>query len=133
MTTFDILTIDTNLDNANNTTDGEVSSDTLALANDGDAQALPLEGLARIDLNFPKFTDGRAFSQAFVLRRRGFQGDIRAQGDVLIDQLMQMQRSGFSSALLRADQNAEHGKKLLSQYSAFYQGDTVNKPLFTPA
>ena len=133
MTTFDILTIDTNLDNANNTTDGEVSSDTLALANDGDAQTLSLEGIARIDLHFPKFTDGRAFSQAFVLRRRGVQGDIRANGDVLIDQLMQMQRSGFSSALLRADQNAEHGKKLLSQYSAFYQGDTVNKPLFTPA
>jgi uncharacterized protein (DUF934 family) len=130
MTTFDILTIDTNLDNA---TDGEVSSDTLALANDGDAQALSLEGLARIDLHFPKFTDGRAFSQAFVLRRRGFKGDIRAHGDVLIDQLMQMQRSGFSSVLLRADQNAEHGKKLLSQYSVFYQGDAVNKPLFTAA
>ncbi len=133
MTTFDILTIDTNLVNANKASDGEVSSDTLALANDGDAQALSLEGLARIDLHFPKFTDGRAFSQAFVLRRRGFKGDIRAHGDVLIDQLMQMQRSGFSSALLRADQNAEHGKKLLSQYSAFYQGDTVNKPLFTAA
>jgi len=133
MTTFDILTIDTNLVNANKASDGEVSSDTLALANDGDAQTLSLEGIARIDLHFPKFTDGRAFSQAFVLRRRGFQGDIRANGDVLIDQLMQMQRSGFSSALLRADQNAEHGKKLLSQYSAFYQGDTVNKPLFTPA
>lgn len=133
MTTFDILTIDTNLVNANKASDGGVSSDTLALANDGDAQALPLEGLARIDLHFPKFTDGRAFSQAFVLRRRGFQGDIRAHGDVLIDQLMQMQRSGFSSALLRADQNAEHGKKLLSQYSAFYQGDSVNKPLFTAA
>ena len=130
MTTFDILTIDTNLDNA---TDGAISSDTLALANDGDAQTLSLEGIARIDLNFPKFTDGRAFSQAFVLRRRGFQGDIRANGDVLIDQLMQMQRSGFSSALLRADQNAEHGKKLLSQYSVFYQGDAVNKPIFTPA
>jgi len=133
MTTFDILTIDTNLDNANNPTDGAASSDILALANDVDAQTLSLEGIARIDLHFPKFTDGRAFSQAFVLRRRGFQGDIRAQGDVLIDQLMQMQRSGFSSALLRADQNAEHGKKLLSQYSAFYQGDSVNKPLFTAA
>ena len=133
MTTFDILTIDTNLVNANKASDGEVSSDTLALANDCDAQALSLEGLARIDLHFPKFTDGRAFSQAFVLRRRGFKGDIRAHGDVLIDQLMQMHRSGFSSALLRADQNAEHGKKLLSQYSAFYQGDAVNKPLFTAA
>jgi uncharacterized protein (DUF934 family) len=42
-----------------------------ALANDVDAQTLDLEGLERIDLNFPKFTDGRAFSQAFVLRRRG--------------------------------------------------------------
>jgi uncharacterized protein (DUF934 family) len=104
-----------------------------ALANDVDVQTLDLEALERIDLNFPKFTDGRAFSQAFVLRRRGFTGDIRAHGDVLIDQLLQMQRSGFSSALLRADQNAEHGKKLLSQYSAFYQGDTVNKPLFTAA
>ena len=130
MTKFDILTIDTNADNANNS---EASSDTLALANDDDAQSLPLEGLARIDLHFPKFTDGRAFSQAFVLRRRGFQGDIRAHGDVLIDQLMQMQRSGFSSALLRADQNAEHGKKLLNQYSAFYQGDALNKPQFTAA
>ena len=111
----------------------QASAATLQLPNDLDPATVSLEGVSRIALNFPKFTDGRAFSQAFVLRRRGFQGDIRANGDVLIDQLMQMQRSGFSSALLRADQNAEHGKKLLSQYSAFYQGDSVNKPLFTAA
>jgi uncharacterized protein (DUF934 family) len=50
---------------------------------------------------FPKFTDGRAFSQAVLLRRRyRFAGDIRATGDVLIDQLVQMHRSGFSSAVL---------------------------------
>ena len=97
-----------------------------ALANDVDVQTLDLEGLERIDLNFPKFTDGRAFSQAFVLRRRGFTGDIRAHGDVLIDQLLQMQRSGFSSVVLRDDQNAEHGKKLLSHYPSFYQGDAVH-------
>ena len=127
MTTFEILTVDTPLEPS------ATSSDTLALANDGDAHTLSLEGLARIDLHFPKFTDGRAFSQAFVLRRRGFSGDIRAKGDVLIDQLLQMQRSGFSSALLRADQNAQHGKKLLNQYSAFYQGDARNKPQFTAA
>ena len=127
MTTFEILTADTLAEPS------ATSPNTLALANDGDAHTLALEGLARIDLHFPKFTDGRAFSQAFVLRRRGFSGDIRAQGDVLIDQLMQMQRSGFSSALLRADQNAEHGKKLLNQYSAFYQGDARNKPQFTAA
>ena len=97
-----------------------------ALSNDVDVQTLDLEGLERIDLNFPKFTDGRAFSQAFVLRRRGFTGDIRAHGDVLIDQLLQMQRSGFSSAVLREDQDAAHGEKLLTHYKAFYQGDAVN-------
>jgi uncharacterized protein (DUF934 family) len=102
-----------------------------ALANDVDVQTLDLEGLERIDLNFPKFTDGRAFSQAFVLRRRGFTGDIRAHGDVLIDQLLQMQRSGFSSAVLRADQDAAHGEKLLTHYKAFYQGDAVtHEPKF---
>ena len=60
---------------------------------------LNLDGVERIDLHFPKFTDGRAFSQAFLLRRRlGFKGEIRATGDVLIDQLVQMQRTGFDSA-----------------------------------
>ena len=98
----------------------------LALANDADAHAVALDNVQRIDLHFPKFTDGRAFSQAFILRRRGYEGDIRAHGDVLIDQLVQMQRSGFSSVVLRDDQNAEHGKKLLSHYLSFYQGDAVH-------
>jgi uncharacterized protein (DUF934 family) len=97
-----------------------------ALANDVDVQTLDLEGLERIDLNFPKFTDGRAFSQAFVLRRRGFTGDIRAHGDVLIDQLLQMQRTGFSSAVLRNDQDAAHGATLLGHYKSFYQGDALH-------
>ena len=98
----------------------------LQLANDADPLGLAhqLQGVERIDLNFPKFTDGRAFSQAWLLRRRlGYQGAIRATGDVLIDQLVQMQRSGFSEALLRADQDAEHGQRLLSHYDGFYQGD----------
>ena len=100
--------------------------DGLALANDADAHGVAFDNVQRIDLHFPKFTDGRAFSQAFILRRRGYEGDIRAHGDVLIDQLVQMQRSGFTSVVLRDDQNAEHGKKLLSNYPSFYQGDAVN-------
>ena len=106
---------------------------TLALANDADVQTVALDGVTRIALNFPKFTDGRAFSQAYVLRRRGFAGDIQARGDVLIDQLLQMQRSGFSSAVLRADQDAAHGQKLLGHYSQFYQGDAVGAPRFLQA
>ena len=84
-----------------------------------------------IELHFPVFSDGRAFSQAVQLRKRlGFRGDIRATGDVLIDQLLQMQRSGFSSAVLRADQSTEHGRKLLAHYADFYQGDLQRAPAF---
>jgi len=91
-----------------------------------------LQDVQTIELHFPKFTDGRAFSQALMLRRRcGFKGDIRASGDVLIDQLSQMQRCGFSSAVLRADQDISKGRELLTHFSAFYQGDVSQpQPLF---
>ena len=75
----------------------------LQLANDADPLTQQLDGVHTIELHFPNFTDGRAFSQALMLRKRcGFAGDIRATGDVLVDQLSQMQRCGFSSAVLRA-------------------------------
>ena len=99
----------------------------VALANDADALALPLDGVERVDLHFPNFTDGRAFSQAFLLRRRrGYQGDIRATGDVLVDQLVQMQRTGFSSAVLREGVDAADAQRQFDRFPAFYQGDSVN-------
>lgn len=104
----------------------ETQAQRLSIANDADPREADLSGIAVIELHFPKFSDGRAFSQAFLLRRRlGFSGQIRATGDVLIDQLVQMQRSGFSQAVLRADQNLAHGQALLAHYPAFYQGDAV--------
>ena len=108
------------------------SPDLLSLANDADPMQQSLLGVNTIELHFPKFTDGRAFSQALMLRRRcGFQGDIRATGDVLVDQLSQMQRCGFSSAVLRADQDLAKGRQLLSHFTAFYQGDLVQpQPVF---
>lgn len=107
----------------------------LELANDVDPREVSLEGIKRIDLHFPKFTDGRAYSQAFVLRRRlGFAGEIRATGDVLVDQLQQMQRSGFSAAVLRADQDLAVAERELKRFAAFYQGDAVQPhPLFLRA
>ncbi len=104
----------------------------MALSNDADPRALNLQGVHRIDLHFPKFTDGRAFSQAFLLRRRlGFKGEIRATGDVLIDQLLQMKRSGFDTVVLRSDQDAAQAQRQLDRYTAFYQGDAVTPyPLF---
>lgn len=98
----------------------------LRLANDAEVADVPLDGVRVIELNFPKFTDGRAYSQAFALRRRrGFQGEIRAVGDVLIDQLVQMQRTGFSSAVLRADQDVALAKAQFDRFPAYYQGDAV--------
>lgn len=104
----------------------------LQVANDADLQALSLEGVRRIDLQFPKFSDGRAFSQAVTLRRRlGFRGELRATGDVLVDQLVQMQRSGFDSAVLRADQDLAVAQRQFERFSAFYQGDErSNAPHF---
>ena len=109
-----------------------VPANTLVVANTEDPRSLALDGVTRIDLHFPKFTDGRAYSQAFYLRRRsGFTGEIRATGDVLIDQLVQMARQGFSVAVLRADQNLDFAQKQFDRYKGFYQGDAVTtEPVF---
>jgi uncharacterized protein (DUF934 family) len=107
----------------------------LQLPNDADPLAIEvcLDDVERIDLDFPKFTDGRAYSQAFLLRRRlGFKGDLRATGDVLIDQLVQMQRMGFSSAVLKEGVDASAAQRQFDRFAAFYQGDAVQAtPLFT--
>ena len=113
---------------------GATGLNVINLANDADPRTLALAGVDRIELNFPKFTDGRAFSQAFLLRRRlGFKGEIHATGDVLIDQLLQMQRSGFDAAVLRADQDIERAQRQLDRFSGFYQGDAQRAPLFAAA
>ncbi|OZA98562.1 MAG: hypothetical protein B7X59_05715 [Polaromonas sp. 39-63-203] len=66
---------------------GQKDLNHVLLPNDADPRGLDLSGIERIDLHFPKFTDGRAFSQAFLLSRRlAFKGEIRATGDVLVDQ-----------------------------------------------
>jgi len=115
--------------------DGEPN--VLQLANDADPLAIEvcLADVDRIDLVFPKFSDGRAYSQAFLLRRRlGFAGDIRATGDVLIDQLVQMQRTGFSSAVLREGVDVSDAQRQFDRFGSYYQGDAVTTaPLFARA
>ena len=108
------------------------TANALVMENTQDPRTVSLSGITRIDLHFPKFTDGRAFSQAFLLRRRlGFTGEIRATGDVLIDQLVQMERTGFDVAVLREDQHLEFAQAQFDRYRAFYQGDAVTvKPVF---
>jgi len=107
----------------------------LQLANDVDPRTLDLTGVTRIDLQFPAFTDGRAYSQAFLLRRRlRFAGELRATGDVLIDQLVQMQRTGFDVAVLAEGVDASAAQRQLDRYAGFYQGSAVDtQPLFAKA
>ena len=110
----------------------EPNVNVLTVSNDADIAELSLDGVDRIELNFPKFTDGRAYSQAYLLRRRRkFTGDIRATGDVLIDQLVQMQRTGFSSAVLKEGKDVAEAQRQFDRFAAFYQADLVQpKPLF---
>jgi len=107
----------------------------ISMANDADPRSLSLEGVHRIDLHFPKFTDGRAYSHAFLMgRRRGFQGEIRATGDVLIDQLVSMARTGFDVAVLREGLDASAAQRQFDRFPAFYQGSAVDtQPLFAKA
>jgi uncharacterized protein (DUF934 family) len=107
----------------------------ISLSNDADPRNLSLNGVKRIDLHFPKFTDGRAYSQAFLLRRRlNFQGEIRATGDVLIDQLVAMSRTGFDVAVLRDGLDATAAQLQFDRFPAFYQGSAVDtQPLFAKA
>lgn len=104
----------------------------ITLSNEADPFTLDLTGVTRIDLHFPKFTDGRAFSQARLLRQRlGFKGELRATGDVLIDQLVQMGRCGFDVAVLAAGVDLADAQRQFDRYSAFYQGDAITpQPLF---
>ena len=64
-----------------------------------DARALLpfLDRLALVEINFPSFADGRGYSAARILREAGYEGEMRAVGDVLIDQLSHMRRCGFDS------------------------------------
>lgn len=98
----------------------------LELSNDADPMEVDLGDTTRIDLHFPKFTDGRAYSQARLLRqRRGFTGELRATGDVLIDQLVHMARCGFDVAVLKEGLDPQDAERQFARFADFYQGDAV--------
>jgi uncharacterized protein (DUF934 family) len=77
--------------------------------------------LALIAVRFPKFTDGRGYSIARLLRRLGWKGELRAVGDVLRDQLFFMTRCGFDAFALRADQDTQTALSAFSDFSLAYQ------------
>jgi uncharacterized protein (DUF934 family) len=81
-----------------------------------------LAGVTLIVLNFPKFTDGRAYSQARLLRERmGYTGELRAAGQVYIDQIPFMLRCGFDSFASTQRGFAEALAKARTLFSVVYQ------------
>lgn len=95
--------------------------------NDADIRQLApdLDRIALVVLDFPKWTDGRAYSQARLLRNRlRFDGTVRARGEVLVDMVQLLARTGFDEAVLRGDQSRAAAERLLGHFAAgFYQGD----------
>ena len=82
-----------------------------------------------IALDFPMFADGRSYTNARILRERyNYQGEIRAVGDVLQDQLFYMKRCGFNAFALREDKDIEVALKSLNDFSESYQA-AVDQPL----
>jgi len=81
-----------------------------------------LDRLAVIALVFPTFRDGRAYSQARLLRERyNYRGELRSTGQVLRDQFLFMLRAGFSAFEVKKDRDADAFVTSAKRYSVFYQ------------
>jgi uncharacterized protein (DUF934 family) len=92
-------------------------------------QLLPHLGrLKLVEIAFPKFRDGRGYSSARILREAGFAGEIRAAGDVLVDQLGFMRRVGFDSFAPNAPLNPAVVKATLERFPYVYMKSSDGKP-----
>ncbi|GGB85479.1 hypothetical protein GCM10011352_09140 [Marinobacterium zhoushanense] len=113
--------------------EGQLSYGVL-LGPDDDPEAIApwLDTLPLIALEFPSFRDGRAYTQANLLRTRyGYKGDLRATGDVLRDQLGLMRHCGFSSFAVREDRSVSEALKGLFGFDMIYARSVTNpEPLF---
>lgn len=88
-----------------------------------------IQPLSLIALNFPKFSDGRAFSYAVMLRKHyGYRGELRAIGDVLRDPLFYMKRCGFDSFDLSDQVKLEDALRAFKDFQTTYAG-TVEEPV----
>ena len=89
----------------------------------------PLDELDAIFIEFAGFNDGRGYSFAALLRRQGFQGELRATGDVFKDVLNYMKRSGFDTFVIKEGKDIQEAAAGLNDFSNPYQASTaVPKP-----
>ncbi|WP_423604880.1 DUF934 domain-containing protein [Sphingomonas sp. MS122] len=80
-----------------------------------------LDRLSLVEVSFPKFRDGRGYSSARILREAGYTGELRAQGDVLVDQIPLMRRCGFDSFAPEAPVDETVLAASLARYDHVYQ------------
>lgn len=80
-----------------------------------------LDRLALVEVDFPRFRDGRGYSSARILREAGYKGELRAAGDVLVDQILFMRRCGFDSFAPDAPIDPHVLDAALKRYDFFYQ------------
>ena len=87
-----------------------------------DPASAALEGLARVEVNFPKFGDGRGYSIARLLReRRGYRGELRAVGHITRDLLLFLERCGFDAFELREGEDPHEALASFEDFSHSYQ------------
>jgi uncharacterized protein (DUF934 family) len=80
-----------------------------------------LDRLSLVEVSFPKFRDGRGYSSARILREAGYTGELRAQGDVLVDQIDFMRRCGFDSFAPETKIDRAALDRALARYAYRYQ------------
>jgi uncharacterized protein (DUF934 family) len=80
-----------------------------------------LDRLALVEVSFPKYRDGRGYSAGRILREAGYKGELRAQGDVLVDQIPLMRRCGFDSFAPEAPVDSAVLEASLARYAHVYQ------------
>lgn len=81
-----------------------------------------LDRIALVEVVFPAFRDGRGYSSARILREGGYRGELRAAGDVLVDQVAPMRRCGFDSFAPGAPIDPATLTRALERYEFHYQG-----------
>ena len=85
-------------------------------------QLLPhLDRLALIEISFPAFGDGRGYSAARILREEGYRSELRAEGDVLVDQIAYMRRCGFDSFAPSDPIDGDALERAMDRYDHVYQ------------
>lgn len=102
---------------------GQSNATAVRVESGEDARALlpHLERLALVEVSFPKFRDGRGYSTGRILREAGYTGELRAQGDVLVDQIPLMRRCGFDSFAPEAPVDEAVLAASLARYEFHYQ------------